>query len=251
MADRAMTVACTTHDARVRAADLADEFHLPLENADEILAPGGARLLVGVDAVALEVAGFGRPLRVDFISPRLDYRLRRGGREQLLQACGVPRNAGVSLVDGTGGFGIDAFVLAHAGARVTVLERHPIVFALLRDAHLRAKREPKLAEAAARMQLVHADAIEWLAVEQRADVVYLDPMFPARRKSALVKRPMRMLEAMVDDERAERLLSAAIGSAERRVVLKRPLRGPLVPLARDTSYSLQGRSVRFDVYELP
>lgn len=251
MADRAMTVACTTHDARVRAADLADEFHLPLENADEILAPGGARLLVGVDAVALEVAGFGRPLRVDFISPRLDYRLRRGGREQLLQACGVPRNAGVSLVDGTGGFGIDAFVLAHAGARVTVLERHPIVFALLRDAHLRAKREPKLAEAAARMQLVHADAIEWLAVEQRADVVYLDPMFPARRKSALVKRPMRMLEAMVDDERAERLLSAAIGSAGRRVVLKRPLRGALVPLARDASYSLQGRSVRFDVYELP
>jgi len=251
MADRAMTVACTTHDARVRAADLADEFHLPLENADETLAPGGARLLVGVDAVALEVAGFGRPLRVDFISPRLDYRLRRGGREQLLQACGVPRNAGVSLVDGTGGFGIDAFVLAHAGARVTVLERHPIVFALLRDAHLRAKREPKLAEAAARMQLVHADAIEWLAVEQRADVVYLDPMFPARRKSALVKRPMRMLEAMVDDERAERLLSAAIGSAGRRVVLKRPLRGALVPLARDASYSLQGRSVRFDVYELP
>lgn len=246
-----MTVAYTTHDARVRAADLADEFHLPLENADEILAPGGARLLVGVDAVALEVAGFGRPLRVDFISPRLDYRLRRGGREQLLQACGVPRNAGVSLVDGTGGFGIDAFVLAHAGARVTVLERHPIVFALLRDAHLRAKREPKLAEAAARMQLVHADAIEWLAVEQRADVVYLDPMFPARRKSALVKRPMRMLEAMVDDERAERLLSAAIGSAGRRVVLKRPLRGALVPLARDASYSLQGRSVRFDVYELP
>lgn len=251
MADRAMTVAYTTHDARVRAADLADEFHLPLENADEILAPGGARLLVGVDAVALEVAGFGRPLRVDFISPRLDYRLRRGGREQLLQACGVPRNAGVSLVDGTGGFGIDAFVLAHAGARVTVLERHPIVFALLRDAHLRAKREPKLAEAAARMQLVHADAIEWLAVEQRADVVYLDPMFPARRKSALVKRPMRMLEAMADDERAERLLSAAIGSAGRRVVLKRPLRGALVPLARDASYSLQGRSVRFDVYELP
>lgn len=251
MADRAMTVAYTTHDARARAADLADEFHLPLENADEILAPGGARLLVGVDAVALEVAGFGRPLRVDFISPRLDYRLRRGGREQLLQACGVPRNAGVSLVDGTGGFGIDAFVLAHAGARVTVLERHPIVFALLRDAHLRAKREPKLAEAAARMQLVHADAIEWLAVEQRADVVYLDPMFPARRKSALVKRPMRMLEAMVDDERAERLLSAAIGSAGRRVVLKRPLRGAVVPLARDASFSLQGRSVRFDVYELP
>lgn len=251
MADRAMTIAPRTHDARMRAADLAEEFHLPLQHADETLAPGGARLLVEEDAIELEVAGFGRPLRVDFTSPRLAYRLRSGGREQLLHACGVPRIAGVSLVDGTGGFGIDAFVLAHAGARVTVLERHPLVFALLRDAHLRATREPKLAEAAARMQLVHADAVEWLAVEQRADVVYLDPMFPPRRKSALVKRPMQMLEAMVDDETAERLLSAAIGSAGRRVVLKRPLRGAVVPLARDASFSLQGRSVRFDVYELP
>ena len=100
MADRAMTIVPRTHDARMRAADLAEEFHLPLQHADETLAPGGARLLVEEDAIELEVAGFGRPLRVNFTSPRLAYRLRSGGREQLLHACGVPRIAGVSLLRG-------------------------------------------------------------------------------------------------------------------------------------------------------
>ena len=244
-----MSVAYAAADARVRATDLAAEFHLALDDAGEAVALGGARLLVKVDAVELEVAGFGRPFKVDYTSGRLEYRLRRRGREQILQACGIPRKGALSLVDVTGGFGIDAFVLAHAGARVTVLERHPLVFALLRDAHRRAESEPRLAEAAARMQLVHADALEWFAPERRVDVIYLDPMFPPRRKSALVKRPMQMLNTLVDDESVEGLLSMALASASRRVVVKRPLHVAHTSSERDRSYSLEGRSVRFDVYE--
>ena len=74
------------------------------------------------------------------------------------------------------------------------------------------------------MILIHASGIDALAeITPPPDVVYLDPMYPHRQKSALVKKEMRVFQSLVGaDEDADLLLAPALALATRRVVVKRP-----------------------------
>ena len=80
--------------------------------------------------------------------------------------------------------------------------------------------------------------------------VYLDPMFPARGKSAAVKQDLQWLQRLCpypDDDEERGLLDLALSLAARKVVIKRPRRAP--PLAgRAPHHVLEGKTVRFDVY---
>jgi 16S rRNA (guanine1516-N2)-methyltransferase len=241
-----------TRDTRVaRASALARALDLHVADDGVSIPLGKAQLLVEDEGLALAVEGFRKPLRVDFAVGRLGYRFRHPGREQLVRACGLTRRRGLSVVDATAGLGVDSFVLASHGARVTLVERHPLVFALLSDALRRARESSGLQEVMSRMELVHAEASVWLAAAEPPDVIYLDPMFPPREKSALVKRPMRMLQAVVGNhDDAEALLRAAMGASPRRVVIKRPRRAGGASVEQPSSFSVEGRRVRFDVYEL-
>lgn len=194
------------------------------------------------------------PLHVDFVHGALAYRQRRAGhtREPLGRAIGIKtRSLAMSVIDATGGLGRDAFMLACLGCDVTVIERAPVTAALLRDGLTRATAEPGTTEIVARLRLIEGEAADHLArldEAARPDVVYLDPMYPERGKSALVKKEMRYLRALVgDDLDAPTLLTAALRVARRRVVVKRPrlaeaLAGP-APSATQT-----GSTTRFDIY---
>jgi 16S rRNA (guanine1516-N2)-methyltransferase len=157
-----------------------------------------------------------------------------------------------TVLDATAGLGRDAFVLAALGCEVTLIERHPLVAALLEDGLRRASADSATAAIAARMRLREGDAIalmrDWSG--DAPQVVYLDPMFPPRDKSALVKKEMRVFRPLVgDDGDAPALLTAALSLASHRVVVKRPRKalalsiGGIVP-----GYALEGKSSRFDVY---
>ncbi|WP_245932462.1 class I SAM-dependent methyltransferase [Isoalcanivorax indicus] len=188
------------------------------------------------------------PLYVDFSGGRMGYRLsaERARHERLVRAAGRLPDEGGLLVDATAGLGRDAALLAAAGWQVVMLERHPVLHALLADGLARA---PLLA---GRLTLVQADSCAWLAQSSEAPtVVYLDPMFPARDKSAAVKKELVWLQWLTDatpDETEEAaLLAAALATASKRVVVKRPLRA--APLAgRAPSHAHSGKTVRFDVY---
>lgn len=79
------------------------------------------------------------------------------------------------------------------------------------------------------------------------DVVYLDPMFPERRKSAAVKKKFQLLHRLESPcENDEELLQAALSAHPKRVVVKRPVKGPFLAGVKP-SYSLSGKAVRFDV----
>lgn len=189
-------------------------------------------------------------IRVDFAKPQLK---RRGQNELLFKALGVRRRTPYYVIDATAGMGIDAFVLAQAGCQVTLIERATLVAALLEDGIARARQTPAIESIAARMHLEQGDAITLLsrlAREQQPDVIYLDPMFPQRNKSALPKKAMQSLQALVgDDNDQAQLLDAALQVARFRVVVKRNNKvkaiGGLAP-----SYSLQGKQIRYDVYAL-
>lgn len=189
---------------------------------------------------------------VDFADGAMAHRRKFGGGrgEAVARAVGVKSGYLPDVVDATAGLGRDAFVLACIGCRVRMLERNPVVAALLDDGLQRGYQDaeigPWLRE---RMSLLHASSLTSLAeITPRPDVVYLDPMFPHRQKSALVKKEMRVFQSLVGpDLDADGLLAPARALAKKRVVVKRPDYAP--PLAGvATSDAVTTKSHRFDLY---
>jgi 16S rRNA (guanine1516-N2)-methyltransferase len=191
-------------------------------------------------------------ITIDFLSKKMAYRRKRATlkNERLAKALGLKKKTNPPrLIDATAGLGQDSFILACLGFEVTLLERSPKVYALLKKALTSTSKDPALAPIIKRLHLIHADAIQYLAAHKMSyDIIYLDPMFPVRKKSALNKQPMRtLLEIVGDDSDSNQLLQAALACATQRVVVKRPLLAkPLTDLK--PSYSLTGTSNRFDIY---
>ena len=233
----------------VRAAALAATTGLPLREEadawDALLCDSGERLqLVFTDA---DAPG---PVSVDFGSAAMRRRRRGGHNETLGRAVGIRKLPGLTVVDATAGLGRDSFVLADLGCRVFMLERSPVVHALLKDglARAMASDDAWLRAVAGRMSLVCVEAADWLAGAAPAvDVVYLDPMFPTRRKSARVKKEMWAFQQLIDDHALLPVLDLALARASRRVVVKRPAKAPNLE-ERKPAFTLPGRTVRFDVY---
>lgn len=191
------------------------------------------------------------PIQVNFASGSASYRRQHGGGmgEAIAKAVGLNKNRALTVLDATAGLGRDAFVLASLGAKVTMVERNPLVAALLGDGLRRASEHPELsAWLPERMQLHFLPAQQALSTLAAVDVVYLDPMFPERQKSALVKKEMRAFHDVVgEDPDADELLPAALALATKRVVVKRP---SYAPALADTapSHQVKGKNNRFDVY---
>jgi 16S rRNA (guanine1516-N2)-methyltransferase len=189
--------------------------------------------------------------RIDFAGGAVGYRFRRGSERghPLVRAAGIRKDHVPSIVDATAGLGRDAFLLASAGADVTLIERSAEVHALLKDALARASAEsPELAEVVGRMTLIHGDAKDELP-ELKPDVIIVDPMHPARRNTALVKKEMRQLSAIVGaDEDSDELMRIALASARERVVLKWPLRARPLLATPKPSHQFAGKTVRYEVF---
>ena len=180
-------------------------------------------------------------------------RIKQGAvqRELLVKAARIKGADELVAIDATAGLGEDSFLLAAAGFRVQLYECNPVIAALLRDALARAATDPVLAPIAARMEASEGDSLQALAEAGAAgshpDLVYLDPMFPGRTKSAAVKKKFQLLhhlEQPCTDERA--LLDAAFKANPRKIVIKRPVKGPYLAGIKP-SHSIAGKAVRYDV----
>ncbi len=190
---------------------------------------------------------------VDFDNASLQYRQRRPMQpEALLKAAGVKHGQSCQVLDATAGFGLDAFLFASAGAQVILIERSAILHAMLADGLARGamSADDKVRSAVARMRLLHGDSAAMMLEQGKmpVDIVYLDPMFPERKKSAKVKKNMALLQKLLHSEaQAEHLLANALQLANKRVVVKRPRHAPFLE-ERKPSFSQEGKSSRFDVY---
>jgi len=150
-------------------------------------------------------------------------------------------------VDATAGMGEDSFLLAAAGFKVYLFEKNPTIAALLKDALERALKDPSLAPVASRMTFMEGDSVAGMkALTERPDVIYLDPMFPERKKSGLIKKKfqlLQLLERPCDDE--DGLLQAAVSASPAKIVIKRPAKAPVLGGIKP-SYSINGNSIRYD-----
>ena len=230
------------------ASAWAQRLQLPLQgNADYAMQVGPDGLQFA--ELGAHAAG---PIRVDFVSGAVAHRrLFGGGSGQMIaKAVGIAPGIRPTIIDATAGLGRDAFVLAELGCAMTLIERQPLIAALLEDGLQRASADPEVGPIVARMRLHSGNAIELLGAweSEAPQVIYLDPMFPHRDKSALVKKEMRLFRPLTgDDDDAPALLEAALALASHRVVVKRARKAPAI-LGPAPGYVLEGKSSRFDIY---
>lgn len=193
---------------------------------------------------------------VDFVGGAVAHRRKFGGGkgQSIAKAVGLKSGARPTVLDATAGLGRDAFVLASLGCNVQLFERHPVVAALLEDGIERAKADGEIGHwVTQRMSMLHAsshDALEKFAVNEmaRPDVVYLDPMYPHKSKSALVKKEMRVFQSLVGaDLDADGLFEPAYALALKRVVVKRPGYAEFLAGIKP-SMQIETKKNRFDVY---
>lgn len=250
--------AATTAD-EVCAAQLAQRLHLPLLTPDIDLihfTRARAVLIVSGQSLSLQQTGIGvpGPVEVDFGSPSMRYRSRSGTSELLGKAVGHGKKIPLRVLDATAGLGRDAFVLADLACEVVMCERDPAILEMLRCGlqGAAASSDVWLSGVAERMRLCSGDA-RHLATQdlQGVDVIYLDPMFPRRAKSAAVKKEMALfqvlLECSANSEDADELLVWALEQDTARVVVKRPAKAPSLATLQP-SHCIAGKSVRYDVY---
>ncbi|RUR00537.1 class I SAM-dependent methyltransferase [Legionella septentrionalis] len=233
----AVAVGYANASLKEEAGILADKLQLALDNA---LFP---QLCLTEDKLVLLLTGFS-PLFADFSVKTLQRRRDAGKKQGLVKAC--KPFPGKRILDATGGWGRDAAILASFGAQVLLIERDPVMAALLADALQRIPPESRLRHSLSLQSLDAKCYLQELSPNAYPDVIYIDPMHPVREKSALVKKEMQALQQILGaDEDALALLQTALPRARERVVVKWPHRlEPLMP----PDLSFDGKTVRFDVY---
>lgn len=186
------------------------------------------------------------PIYIDFCSKKMLHRQKNVTlkNELIAKATGIKSNNELSVFDATAGLGCDSFIMASLGAKITATERNKIIYLLLEDALKRASNN----YATANIKLIFADATRLLNHTNEYDVVYMDPMFPKKTKTALNKKEMRFFKDVVGkDGDASSLFELALNAAKKRVVVKRPLHAEYIS-DKKPSFQIKGKANRFDVY---
>ncbi len=192
----------------------------------------------------------------DFTAGKSQYRrLHGGGKGQdIAKAIGLHKIKEPQVLDLTAGMGADAFVLATLGCQVTMIERNLIVHALLRDALDRANlnTDNDLQNILKKITLINDNAATYLDTLSDIflpDVIYLDPMFPQKTKSAQVKKEMQFFHDIVgSDLDSETLFLQALSKAKKRIVVKRPRLAEVISNKVKVDFVISGKSTRYDVY---
>ena len=250
--DNALELVCTLPSLQDRAQQLATRLNLTL--CQRVQDAGQLSLLLDDSGLSLLRPGDKTlgALKVDFSDGALTWRRNHGGGtgQAVAKAVGLKQKKQLSILDATAGTATDAFVLAALGCHMTLLERHPVVAALLEDALLRAQDDAHVYDITQRMRLHQGSSLTFMqgCADNCFDVVYLDPMFPHSGKKAQVKKSMQYFRDMVGkDEDANALLLPALRLANYRVVVKRPRKSPYLN-QQPPSFSQEGKANRFDIY---
>ncbi|WP_173290165.1 class I SAM-dependent methyltransferase [Thiosulfativibrio zosterae] len=191
------------------------------------------------------------PVFIDFNAGKKAHRRQFGGGkgQPLARAIGLHTQYIPSVIDATAGMGSDSFVFASLGCEVLMIEKSEPVAQILADGLARGLQDPEIQDILNRITLVNADATEYLLQEKPSvDVIYLDPMYPEKKKSAAPKKEMKLLQTLVGpDLDSQNLLAAARQIAKYRVVVKRPKGAPYIG-GQKPQAEISSPNTRYDLY---
>lgn len=216
------------------------------------------QLIFHDDLIELYDRQLNTTISIDFLSGTLAHRHQFGGGrgQAIAKAIGLKSATIPSILDTTAGLAGDAFVLATLGCTITLIERSPVIFALIENAIERAslneKFKPILKQG---FTVMNRDANDYIKEQLTTkaippDVIYIDPMYPHRKKSALVKKDMQILHRLhgTDDNAAE-LLESALLYAKKRVVVKRPILAETLSEKKPNT-CIKSKKTRYDIYTI-
>jgi 16S rRNA (guanine1516-N2)-methyltransferase len=234
------------------SAKLAARLKIPLVHAEE--PPENFRFLFFYEEDTLFLHSFtlgGKPFAVDYLEKEFRQRWKSISRNDIfLKALGIKKGF-KTFCDPTCGLGYDAFLIATLpDCEVVACEKVPAIAELVMNALLRLKDLGRFQEFPFFFHF--GDGLEFLK-SQRAesfDVVYLDPMFPrSEEKSAKQKKEMQIVRELTDaDTKEAELFAEAWRVAKHRVVVKRSDDAPKLQVDREPESSIEGKTVRFDLY---
>ena len=216
----------------------------------EISEKPGPKLTILFHAKGVSLTGYGLSYQGDF--ENMLHRVTNGRlQHEMLVRAAKSDKPGRKAIDATAGMGEDAFLLAAQGYEVTLFEQNPVIAVLLKDALRRAKKHPVLKDIASRMNLVQDNSVEGMSkLLDPVDVIYLDPMFPARQKSSLINKKLQLIQKLEPPCSEETdLFDAAISASPSKIIVKRPLKSEFLA-GRKPSYTLKGKAIRYDCYTL-
>ncbi|MCR5800331.1 MAG: class I SAM-dependent methyltransferase [Lachnospiraceae bacterium] len=240
-------VVCDNSEYLTQAVACAEKAGAKLMTHIDAKSDMGDKLILRFGPDGVTLTGAGGTMRGDFAS--MLPRLKTGNMQHELLVKAVRIKGCIpKVMDATAGMGEDSLILAAAGFDVTMYEYNPIIAALLADAMKRAVNDTQLCNIVSRMHLNCADSTEAMKNSGGAyDVILLDPMFPDRKKSALVKKKFQILHDVERPCLHEReLLEAALMAKAKKTVIKRPVKGAYLAGIKP-DYSLAGKVIRFDV----
>ena len=228
--------------------DMAEAFARRI--GAEISEKPGPKLTILFHAKGVSLTGYGLSYQGDF--ENMVHRVTNGRlQHEMLVRAAKSDKPGRKAIDATAGMGEDAFLLAAQGYEVTLFEQNPVIAVLLKDALRRAKKHPVLKDIASRMNLVQDNSVEGMSkLLDPVDVIYLDPMFPARQKSSLINKKLQLIQKLEPPCSEETdLFDAAISASPSKIIVKRPLKSEFLA-GRKPSYTLNGKAIRYDCYTL-
>jgi 16S rRNA (guanine1516-N2)-methyltransferase len=256
-----MAVVCFSNIKRHQAETFASTNDIPLlRTKDDSF---DLQLLFHDDLIELFDTKLNTSISIDFTKGTLAHRQQFGGGrgQAIAKAMGLKAGVTPTILDATAGLAGDAFVLATLGCPMTLVERSPVIFTLIEDAVERATLsdsfQPILANG---FDIINSDANDYIEQSiadgtDAPDVIYIDPMFPERKKSALVKKDMQILQRLHDQDTQDRdrenalLLDNALRFAKKRVVVKRPTKAPTISDKKPNT-SIKSKKTRYDVYTI-
>lgn len=246
-----LCIVCEDESRKIQAQEFASENQLQLfSHRNDNFA---LQLVYGKELIELFDTQLHTSILVDFVNGAMAHRQKFGGGrgQAIAKAIGLKHGNTPNVLDVTAGLARDAYILATLGCKVTLVEQSPILYTLIKDGIERAITSDEKTSAKNFTNLVHADStlhIEHADPETPPDVIYIDPMYPVRKKSALVKKDMQILQRLIGkNENAGTLLETALAYAKKRVVVKRPIHAePINSIKPSTNVS--SKKTRYDIY---
>lgn len=161
------------------------------------------------------------------------------------------------IIDATGGWGGDSLLMSLQGYEVILIERLPLMATLLADAFERLSKSLSSSLSNSLWaqdnqfivpKVICGNALQVLQQNSlNADCVYLDPMFPPKRKkSAATNKQMQLLQWLAGPDEDASELAAYAAENFTRLAVKRP--DYAEPLLAKPSAQFSSKLVHYDVY---
>ena len=173
--------------------------------------------------------------------------MKRIEHESLIKKAIGKNKAQLKIFDATAGSLIDTIIFLKLGHKVVACEQSKILYRLLNDAILRAKKEYDFFE---NLSFINSDSAVIIDSYLDSDIFYFDPMFEEVKQNTKRSGTLQKIGNVLSFEKLEdtstQIFDHMLKKKYKKVIVKRPIKSN--PLYEKINYQVKGKAIRYDVY---